>query len=158
MNHKTIFSSAAAAAVASLSMVLSTGALGACKATLRGELVQAPDRQKALPQKFLLFELFETTRDNGANSGGRVKSFQSFVVPNTRTTFPIPFALDIESPRDCPGELELSVGSSDMDSVQTHDLDQVLNFTFGDLPLTGRKAIHIEKFESIPVWANWRRF
>ena len=44
MDHKTTFSSAAAAVVASLATVLSTDALGACKTTLRGELVQAPDR------------------------------------------------------------------------------------------------------------------
>jgi hypothetical protein len=57
MSHKTTFSSAAAAVVASLAMALSTAALGACKTTLRGELVQAPDRSKAVPRKFLLFEL-----------------------------------------------------------------------------------------------------
>ena len=53
MDYKTTFS-LATAAVASLAIVLSTGALGACKTTLRGELVQAPDRHKALPQKFLV--------------------------------------------------------------------------------------------------------
>ena len=49
MDHKTIFSSAAAV-VASLAMVMSTGALGACKTTLRGELVQAPGPRPAFPR------------------------------------------------------------------------------------------------------------
>jgi hypothetical protein len=150
MDHKTIFSSAAAAVVASLAMVLSTAALGACKSTLRGELVQAPDRSKAFPRKFLLFELAEITQDNGTSSQKRLKSFQSLVVPNTRTTLPIPFALDIDSPRDCPRELELSVAA--------HDTDQFPVLTFGDMPLTGGKMIHLEQFESVPVWSNWRRF
>jgi hypothetical protein len=65
MDYKAIFSSAAAAVVASLAMVLSSDALGACKTTLRGELVQASDRDPAFPQKFLVFRLFETTQDNG---------------------------------------------------------------------------------------------
>jgi hypothetical protein len=149
MDHKTTFS-LAAAVVASLAMVLSTGALGACKTTLRGELVQAPDRSKAFPRKFLLFELFETTQDNGTSPEKRLKSFQFFVVSNARTTLPIPFALDIDSPKDCPGKLELSVGA--------HDTDQLPILTFGDMPLTGGKTIHLDQFESIPVWASWRRY
>jgi hypothetical protein len=76
--------------------------------------------------------------------------FQSFVVPNTRTTLPIPFALDIDSPKDCPGELELGAG--------THDKDELFIFTFGDLLLTGGKTIRLDTFESIPVWAKWRRY
>jgi hypothetical protein len=54
MDHMTTFSSAAAAVLASLAIVLSTDALGACKTTLRGELVQAPDQSKAFPNKFLV--------------------------------------------------------------------------------------------------------
>jgi hypothetical protein len=157
MDHKTRCS-LVAAVVASLTMVLSTGALGACNATLRGELVQAPDRHEALLRKFLVFQLSETTQDNETSPEKRLKNFQSFVVPNTRTTFPIPFALEIDSPRDCPGELELSVGTSDRGGVRTDAMDRVQDLTFGDVPLTGRKTIRIEKFESIPVWASWRRF
>jgi hypothetical protein len=157
MDHKTSCS-LVAAVVASLTMVLSTGALGACKATLRGELVQAPDRHKAVPEKFLIFELSELAQDNGTSPEKRLKSFQSFVVPNTNTTFPISFALDIDSPNDCPGELELRVGTSNIGGVRTRDMDRVQELSFGDVPLTGGKTIHIGTFESIPVWANWRRF
>ena len=146
----TTFLSAAAAVVASLAMVTSTSALGACKTTLRGELVQAPDRLGAFPHKFLVFNLFEITQDNGTSAEKGPKSFQSFVVPNTRTTLPIPFELDVDSPKDCPSELELSVG--------THDADHPLIFSYGDSPLTGRKTIHLDKFESIPVSAYVRRF
>jgi hypothetical protein len=99
MDHMTTFSSAAAAVLASLAIVLSTDALGACKTTLRGELVQAPDQSKAFPNKFLVFKLSETEQDDGTSPQKR-KIFQSFVIPNTRTSFPIPFALGIESPRD----------------------------------------------------------
>jgi hypothetical protein len=150
MDHMTTFSSAAAAVVASPAMVMSTGALGACKTTLRGELVQAPDRLQAVPRKFLVFKLFETTQDNTTSTEKRLETFQTFVVPNTRTTLPIPFALAIDQPKDCPSELELGVGA--------HDKDKAFIFTFGDLLLTGDKAIHLDKFEIIPVWAHVRRY
>jgi hypothetical protein len=88
--------------------------------------------------------------DNGTSPEKRLKSFQSFVVSNARITFLIPFALDIDSPKDCPGELELFVSA--------HDTDQLPILTFGDLPLTAEKTIHLDQFESIPVWASWRRF
>jgi hypothetical protein len=143
----TTFSSAAAAIVASLAMVMSSSALGACKATLRGELVQAPDRPRALPQKFLVFWLFDGTQDNATMYA---KSFQSFVVPNASTMLPIPFALDINSPKDCPGKLELGVG--------THDRDSPDIFTYGDTPLAGRKTIQLDTFESVPVSSSWRKF
>ena len=83
-----------------------------------------------------------------------MKDFQSIVVPNSRTTFPIPFAFDIDSPRNCPGELELGVGTSDRGGVRTHDVDRVQDLTFGDMPLTGGKTIHLDQFESIPVWGS----
>ena len=59
MDHKTTFSFPAAAVVvmASLSMMMSTSALGACKTTLRGELVQAPVPGRAFPKKLLFFNL-----------------------------------------------------------------------------------------------------
>ena len=102
MDHKTTFSSAAAAIAASLAMVTSTGALGACKTTLRGELVQAPlvaaiaPSGQAFPRKLLFFSLDEITQDNIRRAENR---FASFTVPNTSTTLPIPFVLDIDSPK-----------------------------------------------------------
>src|SRR5882724_4416684 len=146
MNHKATFS-LTAAVVASLAMVMSTGAQGACKTTLRGELVQAPGPRPAFPRKFLFFTLFEITQGNGASPETRFKIFQSFVIPNTRTTLPIPFALDIDLPKDCPGELELGVGTDHTDQP-----DRAPRLDNGDTPLTGRKTIHFEQFESMPVW------
>ena len=149
MGHpKTFASSTAAAAVAaSLAVVMPTSALGACKTTLRGELVQAqtaPPR-KAYPQKFLLFYLVEMTP---ASPTGSEQPFQSFVVPNTSTTLPIPFALDIDSPKDCPSELELRIDTRD-----THQ--DTVGFRFGsDYALAGRKMIRLDQFESIPVWGS----
>jgi hypothetical protein len=69
MDHKKTFSSPAAAVVvmASLAM-MSTSALGACKTTLRGELVQAPAApvlRQAHPEKFLFFYLVEMTPASG---------------------------------------------------------------------------------------------
>ena len=141
MGHAMTLSSTAEAVVvaALLAMVTSTGALGACQTTLRGELVQAPTRP-ARPGKFLFFSIVEMTP---ASPTGSEKLFQNFVVPNTRTTLPIPFALDIDSPGDCPSELELR--------VSTRDTDQA-TFRWGDEPLTGWQAIHLDKFESIRVW------
>ena len=97
MDRMTTFTSAAAAVVASLAMVMSTGALGACKTTLRGELVQAPDAGQAFPLEFLFFSLSETTQDGATSPEKPLKRFQSFIVPNTRTALPIPFALDIST-------------------------------------------------------------
>ena len=146
MDGKTTFSSAAAAVVASLAMVLSADALGACSTTLRGELVQALDAGQAFPLKFLFFSLSETTQDNGTRPEKR-KIFQSFVVPNTRTTLPIPFALDIDSPKDCPGELDLSVG---IDRAE-RDLTPRLRSGHNGPALKGEKTIHLDRFESISV-------
>jgi hypothetical protein len=146
---KTFTSSTAAAVVAaSLAMVLSTSALGACKTTLRGELVRSPEDQarheyQASPRKFLFFFLDEIIQYNGGSSE---KRFQDFVVPNTRTTFPIPFALDIDSPKDCPSELKLTV-SSDDDRNYPH----VLNFGNLAPQVTGGRMIRLGNFATIPV-------
>jgi hypothetical protein len=148
VDHRTTSSSAAAAIVvaASLAMMMSTSALGACKTTLRGELVQAeaaPVLRPAYPQKFLFFYLAEMTPGSATGSEQR---FQSFVVPNTSTTLPIPFALDIDSPKDCPSELELRISSYNTDQP---------TFRFGsDYALMGKKTIRLDKFESIPVWGS----
>jgi hypothetical protein len=143
MDHIKTFSSALAAGLvaASLAIVMPTSALGACKTTLRGELVQAAVPRQAFPLKFLFFWLSETTQDNGTSAE---KRFQSFVVPNTRSTLPIPFALDIDSPKDCPSELKLS--------VSTYDTDRMPSFSFGDFQLRGEKMVRPDRFESIPVW------
>src|SRR5947208_5891439 len=80
--------------------LISTAALGACKTTLYGELV-ADDNPKQLfrvvPQKWLSFSLGEIVQENGYRVE---KMFQSFVFSNTKATFPIPFALNIDSPKD----------------------------------------------------------
>jgi hypothetical protein len=121
--------------------LLSTAALGACNATLRGELV--PDdspkqRFRAVPQKLLFFSLDEIAEDNGHTVE---KNFQSFTFPNTKMTFPIPFVLNIDSPKDCPKELQLSVRGSDRDGVHY------------EFPMRGWKTISLEKleFESVIV-------
>jgi hypothetical protein len=143
---KTLSSAVAAVVVAvSLAMVTPTSALGACKTTLRGELVQAepaPVLRPAYPRKFLFFYLAEMTP---ASATGSERRFQSFVVSNTSTTLPIPFALDIDSPNKCPSELELRISSDDTDQPR---------FRFGnaDESLRGQKTIRLDKFEIIPVW------
>ena len=142
MDHRTTFSSAVAAVgvIAALAMT-STSALGACKTTLRGELVQAPVPGRAFPKKFLFFYLAEMTP---ASATGSEQRFQSFVVQNTSTTLPIPFALDIDSPNDCPSELELSISSEDTES-------RGFRFTSYQPPLIGQKKIRLDTFEIIPV-------
>jgi hypothetical protein len=92
------------------------------------------------PGKFLLFAIVEKTPTSPT---GSKKLFQLFVVPNMKTTLPIPFALDIDQPQDCPGELELI--------VSTRDIRQP-TFRWGDEPLTGWNKIGLDRFESIPVW------
>lgn len=151
MDRMTTFTAAAAAVAASLAMVVSTGALGACETTLRGELVQAPDRLPAVPRKFLVFTLSEVMPYNAMSAEKRLETFQIVVVPNTSTTLPIPFALDVDSPKGCPRELELEVG--------TYETEQPFIFTNGGgLALTGGKAIRLDRFESIPVWRQAERF
>jgi hypothetical protein len=119
--------------------LISTAALGACNTTLHGELVPY-DNQKRLfpvvPQKWLSFSLGEFVQENGYTV---VKTFQSFVFQNAKTTFPIPFALNFDSPKDCPKELQLYVTGSDR-----------LGFHY-EFPLNGSKKINLEKFESIRV-------
>jgi hypothetical protein len=80
---------------------------------------------------------------------GSEKPFQSFVVPNTITTLPIPFALGIDSPKDCPSEVELR--------VSTYDSDRPPGFGFASYEpaLWGNKTISLDKFEIIPVWGPY---
>jgi len=143
MDHtKTLSSSVAAVVIAAL-LTMSTSALGACKTTLRGELVpDAPIPSLAFEGKFLFFSLVDKTP---ANPTGSEKDFQSFVVPNTRTTYPIPFALDIDSPKDCPSELELR--------VFVYATNPPPKFTYGG-PLGGKKTIRLDRFESISLWGG----
>ncbi|WP_145963640.1 hypothetical protein [Bradyrhizobium algeriense] len=120
--------------------LISTAALGACKTTLHGELVAYDDPKRlfpVVPQKWLSFWLGEMVQENGRRVE---KNFQSFGFPNTKTTFPIPFALNIDSPKDCPVELNLYVTGSDH-----------LGFHY-EFPLNGSKKINLEKFESIRVF------
>ena len=141
MDHMTFCSTMTAVLI--FAMATATNAQGACKATLRGELVQAPVPGQAIPRKFLFFTLNEVTQISGARYQVH---FQSFVVPNAITTLPIPFALDIDSAKDCPSQFELNVTTSDTDPPP-------MSFN-SDYPLLGIKAIHLDKFESIPVWGS----
>ena len=117
-----------------------TAALGACKTTLHGELVAYDDPKqflRAVPQKWLFFSLSEIVQEKRYTVA---KSFQSFTFPNAKTTFPIPFALNIDSPKDCPNELKLYVTGSHR-----------LGFHY-EYPLNGLQKISLEKFESIRVY------
>jgi hypothetical protein len=131
--------SLSALAAASVMTLVSTAAFGACLATLHGELVQ-DDRPnqlyRAVPQKLLFFSLNETAEENGYTVQ---KLFQSFSFPNDKMTFPIPFALDISSPRDCPKELELYV-------VGSHHS----GFHY-EYPMRGWKKINLETIEFMSV-------
>ena len=151
MGNMTTFTSTIAAVVTSLAIVIPTGASGACKKTLRGELEQSPDRSLASPDKFLRFTLSEIVRGSEAKAGESLKDFQSFTVPNTITTLPIPFALNIDTPKDCPDDLRLGVGTS-------HKEDPISFFTHGDVPLTGAKRVDLDEFERIPVYGMRRSF
>ncbi|WP_141686822.1 hypothetical protein [Bradyrhizobium sp. LMTR 3] len=93
-------------------------------------------RFRVVPQKWLSFSLGEIVQENGYPVA---KSFQSFVFPNTKTTFPIPFALNIDSPKDCPKELQLHVSGSDRIGLHY------------EYPLNGCGRVNLEKFESIRV-------
>ncbi|NPU69590.1 hypothetical protein HL667_31620 [Bradyrhizobium sp. 83012] len=150
MNAMRTFSSIATAVTvaASMAMVVSTSALGTCKTTLRGELVRSPEDEarreyRVSPSKFLFFSLDETVQRSGSS---REERFQYFVVPNTRTTFPIPFSLDIDSPRDCPSKLNLTVQGDD-----NPDFFNVIRQ--GNIaPLfLGMKTIRLDNYETIPV-------
>ena len=144
MNHMPLVSSTALFALmaACVMTLMPTAALGACNMTLHGELV--PDdsprqRFRAVPQKLLFFSLNEITERNGRTVE---TSFQSFRFPNTKMTFPVPFALNIDSPKNCPKELQLNVLGSDRDG---------LHYEF---PMRGRKTISLEKseFQSVVVY------
>ena len=120
--------------------LISTAALGACKTTLHGELVPGDNRNNpfpVVPQEWLSFSLGEIVQENGYTVE---KSFQSFVFPNTKTTFPIPFALNIDSPKDCPKELQLHVTGSDRHGFHY------------EYPLNGGRGVNLEKFERIRVY------
>ena len=147
----TTFASAITAVVASLVVVTSTSSSGACTKTLRGELVQSPDRPRASPRKFLRLTLSEIVRGDGAYGSERHQEFQTFMIPNTMTTLPIPFELNVDNPRDCPSELRLSAETSDKD-------DPMSFFTHGDFHLIGGKRVHLDEFEQIPVHSQLRRF
>ena len=117
-----------------------TAALGACKTTLHGELVAYDDPKqlfRAVPQKWLFFSLSEIVQEKRYTVA---KSFQSFTFPNAKTTFPIPFALNIDSPKDCPKELQLSVTGSDRRGFHY------------EYPLNGGRGVNLEKFERIRVY------
>ena len=151
MGNMTTFTSTIAAVVTSLAIVIPTSASGACKKTLRGELVQSPDRSLASPEKFLRFTLSEIVRGSEAKAGESLKDFQTFIVPNTMTTFPIPFALSIDTSKNCPPDLRLSVRAS-------HKDDSIIFFTHGDVPVTGAKRVDLDEFERIPVYGVRRSF
>lgn len=139
MNDTPFVSLIALLAVASVATLISTAALGACNATLRGELVQDDrpnQRFRVGPQKLLFFSLHEITEENGYRVQ---KTFQSFSFSNDKMTFPIPFVLDIRSPRDCPKELDLWVSGSDHSGF---------HFEF---PMNGQKKINLEQIEFASV-------
>ena len=147
----TTFASAIAIVATSLAVMSTTSASGACKKTLRGELVQSPDRPLASPHKILRLTVSEIVRGDGANGRESSGEFQTFTVPNTIATLPIPFALNIDTPKDCPGELRLSVETSDKE-------DPLSFFTYGDFHLIGEKRILLDEFERIPVYSYGRSF
>ncbi|KRP87772.1 hypothetical protein AOQ73_31600 [Bradyrhizobium pachyrhizi] len=128
-----------AVALVAMASLVATSAVGACKTTLRGELVQAPGDRKASVGEFLYFYLVEMTPESPT---GSEKLFQSFVVPNMSKTLPIPFALEIEQPKDCPGKLELRVDTKDRDIMRLGT----------DASSAGRKTVRLERFESVPMW------
>ena len=128
-----------ALATASFMMLISTTAHGACHTTLRGELVpdDRPNRYfPVVPQKLLFFSLHEIVEEKGYRVQ---KVFQSFSFQNDKMTFPIPFALDISSPRDCPKELDLWVTGSHHSGFHYQ------------YPMNGQKKINLEKIEFMSV-------
>lgn len=113
VNNITFIASTAALALVAACAPMLTAASGACHATLRGEFV--PDdspkqRFQAAPQKLLFFSLDEIVEEDGRTVE---KNFQSSTLSNTKMTFPIPFVLNIDSPKHCPRELQLNVHGSD---------------------------------------------
>ena len=138
MNDRPLVSPTAllALAAASVATLMSTAAFGACNTSLRGELVQ-DDRPnqlyRAVPQKLLFFSLHEIVEENGYRVQ---KLFQSFSFPNDKMTFPLPFALEVNSPRDCPKELDLWVNGSHHSGFHY------------EYALRGWKKINLEKLNS----------
>lgn len=132
-----------ALAVASVVTLTSTTALGACNATLRREFVPS-DRPNQLhrqvPQKLLFFSLHEIMEENGYTVQ---KVFQSFSFSNDTMTFPIPFVLNISSPRDCPKDLDLWVTGSHHSGFHY------------EYPMQGQKKINLEntEFTSVMVYS-----
>jgi hypothetical protein len=145
MNRLTTFSPTAGAVIVAMSLAMATptAALAACKGTLQGELVQAPGPRQAFPQKYLYFGLLEITQ---SNRGTAANLLQSFTVPNARTALPIPFALNIDLPKDCPSELELHVAAGDSDQP---------GIRLSDEPLRGIKRVRLDQHEIIPVWGPY---
>lgn len=143
MNDVPRFSSAVLAlATACVLTVIPTVALGACNMTLRGELVPDgdPKRFQATPQKLLNFSLEELTQENGQTMG---RLFQSFAFENAVMTFPIPFELNIDSPKDCPKEVSLHVIGTDRPGFRY------------EYPLNGLKKFSLEprEFQRVIVFA-----
>jgi hypothetical protein len=133
MKDMPLLPSASVLAAACALAVMPTVALGACNMTLRGELVPdtVPNRVKTVPQKLLNFTLSEITQENGQTVS---KIFQSFAFENDIMTFPIPFALDINSPRDCPKEAELHVIGTDRPGFRyEYPLNALKKFSFENL-------------------------
>ena len=137
------FSSAVFALTAACVMAsMPTIALGACTMTVRGELVPDgdPKRYQTTPQKLLSFSLEELAQENGQTMG---KLFQSFAFENSTMTFPIPFALNIDSPKDCPKEIQLHVIGADSPGMRY------------EYPLNGLKKFSLEprEFQRVIVFA-----
>ena len=96
-------------------------------------------RFRAAPQKLLFFSLDEIVEENGQTVE---KNFQSSTLSNAKMTFPIPFVLNVNSPKDCPREVLLNVHGSDH-----------AGFHY-EFPMRGRKKISVEKpeFETVVVY------
>ncbi len=96
-------------------------------------------RFRAAPQKLLFFSLDEIVEENGQTVE---KNFQSSMLSNAKMTFPIPFVLNVNSPKDCPREVLLNVHGSDH-----------AGFHY-EFPMRGRKKISVEKpeFETVVVY------
>lgn len=94
---------------------------------------------QAVPQELLFFSLDEIIEENGHKVTTR---FQSFRIQNSNMTFPTPFELEVDSPRDCPKQVELSVVGSDHDGFHH------------EFPLRGWKRINLEndEFERVIVY------
>jgi hypothetical protein len=97
-----------------------------CRTTIRKSTFE-PFRRSCC-----FFSLTEITEENGRTVE---KNFQSFTFSNAKTTFPVSFALNVDSPKDCPKQLQLYVTGSDRDGFHY------------EYPLRGWKKINLEKIE-----------